>query len=97
MQTRPQKTKRTIILILIPVAIIIIAAATFMLWPAEITRQQAQEIALAHLNGTHANRAERDFEDFQRVWSVEVLVGNFMHEVYVSMRTGDVVRVESGW
>jgi len=81
-------------IIIVPVALILIAVTTFMLFPANISRQEAQEIALAHVSGGTANRASRDFERFQRVWSVEVFYDGLVHEVYVSMRTGEVVRVE---
>ena len=90
--TPREKGKKKIIII--PIALILIAVATFMLWPANISRQGAGEIALAHVTGGTANRASRDFERFQRVWSVEVFHDGLVHEVYVSMRTGEVVRVE---
>jgi len=89
-----KKSKRK--LIIIPIALILVAVATFMLWPANVSRQEAQEIAIAHVGGNNsrANPASRDFEGFQRVWSVEVFYNGLVHEVYVSMRTGEVVRVE---
>ncbi|MCL2566329.1 MAG: hypothetical protein FWE24_11090, partial [Defluviitaleaceae bacterium] len=61
-------------LIIIPLVLILAAVATFMLWPANVSRQEAQEIAIAHVGGNNsrANPASRDFERFQRVWSVEV-------------------------
>jgi len=82
--------------IIIPLVIILVAITAFMLWPSNISRQEAGEIAIAHVGGNNsrANPASRDFERFQRVWSVEVFYDGFVHEVYVSMRTGDVVRVE---
>jgi len=84
--------------IIIPLVLILAAAATFMFWPANISRHEAQEIAIAHVGGSnsHSNRASRDFERFQRVWSIEVFYSGLVHEVYVSMRTGEVVRVEIG-
>jgi len=82
--------------VIIPLVLILAAVATFMLWPANISRHEAQEIAIAHVGGSnsHSNRASRDFERFQRVWSVEVFYDGLVHEVYVSMRTGEVVKVE---
>jgi hypothetical protein len=67
-----------------------------MLWPANISRQEAQEIAVVHVGGSNsrANPASRDFERFQRVWSVEVFYDGLVHEVFVSMRTGEVVKME---
>ena len=83
-------------LIIIPLVLIFVVVATFMLLPANVSRQEAQEIAIAHVGGNNsrANRASRDFEQFQRVWSVEVFYDGLVHEVYVSMRTGEVIRME---
>ena len=89
--TRKKSKKKVLI---VPIVLILIAVATFMLFPANISRQEAQEIALAHVSGGTANRASRDFERFQRVWSVEVFYDGLVHEVYVSMRTGEVVKME---
>ena len=91
----PKKFKKRFIIIPIVVVLVLaIAISTFMFLPANISRGEAQEIAIAHVNGGRANRAERDFEGFQRVWSVEVFYDGLVHEIYVSMRTGEVVRVE---
>ena len=98
MDAARKKTKFKLKLAIAAIAAIAIAAIAFMMWPASISRAEAQEIALTHVSGGLANRAERDFEQFQRVWSVEVFSGGLVHEVYVSMRTGEVVRVEvGGW
>ena len=78
-------------------AIPILAAITiFMMWPGSVSRQEAMEIALEHIGGGRANTPERDLEAFRRVWSVEVFYDGFVHEVYVSRMTGEVVRVEIG-
>ena len=90
----PMRKKGRKKLILIPIVILLVALAMFVLWPANISRQEAQEIALAHVGGGVANRASRDFERFQRVWSVEIFYNSLVHEIYVSMRTGEVVAVE---
>jgi len=81
-------------LIIIPIVIIFAFVAGFMLWPSHISRQEAQEIAVSHVGGGAANRAERDFERFQRTWYVEVFHNGLIHEVYVSMRTGEIIRME---
>jgi len=83
-------------LIIISLVLILIAIAAFMLWPSNISRQEAGEIAITYVGGSNsrANPASRDFEGFQRVWSVEVFYDGLVHEVYVSMRTGEVIRVE---
>jgi len=87
-----QKSKLKFILILI--AVLVSAISTFMLWPASVSREEAREIALVYVGGDRANRASRDFEAFRRIWSVKVFYDGFVHEVYVSMRTGEIVRVE---
>jgi hypothetical protein len=93
---RPKK-KGILKIILIPIAIIlaiVIAATVFMLQPGNISRQEAMDIALAHVGSGNANWPERDFEDFQRAWSVEVFYDGLVHEVYISRFTGEIIRVE---
>ena len=65
-----------------------------MMLPGNVSRQEAAQIAVAHVGGGTANRPDRDFERFQRVWSVEVFYDGLVYEVYVSMRTGEVVKQE---
>ena len=95
-QAAPPKKKgrKKLVLILIPLALLLVVIAAFMLWPANVSRDEAQQIAITHVGGGTANQASRDFERFQRVWSVEVFHGGLVHEVFVSMRTGEVVAVE---
>jgi hypothetical protein len=88
------KKKRISILLLIPVVVIVAGISAFMLMPANVSRAEAAEIALTHIGGGRNNRPDRDFERFQRVWSVEVFYDGWVDEVYVSMRTGEVVEVE---
>ena len=90
----PMRKKCRKKLIFIPFVLILVAATAFMLWPANVSRHEAQEIAINHVGGGVANRASRDFERFQRVWSVEVFYSGLVHEVYMSMRTGEVIAVE---
>ncbi|MCL2853644.1 MAG: PepSY domain-containing protein [Defluviitaleaceae bacterium] len=73
---------------------VLVVAAAFMFWPSNISRREAQELAVAHVGGGHANPAERDFERLQRAWSVEVFYSGLVHEVYVNSRTGAIIRVE---
>jgi hypothetical protein len=65
-----------------------------MLMPGNVSSQEAATIAITHVGGGTANRPDRDFERFQRVWSVEVFYNELVHEVYVSMRTDEVVGME---
>ena len=55
-----------------PLALVLIAVATFMLWPASTSRQEAQEIAITHVGGGTANRPDRDFERFQQIGRAHV-------------------------
>ena len=80
--------------IVIPLLLIVAAVAAFIMWPGSVSRQEAQEIAVAHVGGGATNRAEWDFESFQRVWSVEVFHDGLVHEVFVNRSNGQVVRVE---
>ncbi|MDR2182806.1 MAG: PepSY domain-containing protein [Clostridiales bacterium] len=95
-QLNPNK-KRILKIVLIPIAIILaiaIAATALVLQPGNISQQEAIDIALAHVGGGNANWPERDFEDFQRAWSVEVFYDGLVHEVYISRFTGEIIRVE---
>ncbi|MCL2841359.1 MAG: PepSY domain-containing protein [Defluviitaleaceae bacterium] len=90
------KRKGKMKLIIIPLVAVLIAIAAFVMWPSNISRQEAQNIAIAHVGGGNASRGDFDFENLQRVWSVEVFYDDLVHEVYVNRRTGEVVRVEVG-
>ena len=79
--------------IIIPLLIIAIIAA-FVMWPGSVSRQEAQEIAIAHVGGGTSNPPDWDFESFQRVWSVEVFHDGLVHEVFVNRNNGRVIRVE---
>jgi len=86
--------KKIVAIAVIIVALLAIIFAIFMLRPANISREEARETAITYVGGGTANRASRDLSRFQRAWSVEVFYNGFVHEVYVSMRTGEVLRVE---
>ncbi|MCL2371740.1 PepSY domain-containing protein [Candidatus Saccharibacteria bacterium] len=74
--------------------VVTIASIAFLLRPANISQQEAAQIAIEHVGGGRYNRPEREIENWQRVWSVEVFYDGLVHEVYVSMNTGEAVRVE---
>ena len=80
--------------IFVVIALLVMGIVAFIFWPTPVTREEAREIALTHVGGGHANPPERDFERFQRVWSVEVFYDGFVHEVFVNSRTGEVILVE---
>jgi len=86
--------KKKVIISIMAVSILIIGLFTFLFWPADITNEQAVEIAIEYIGGGVANRAEREFERFSRVWSVEVFYENMVHEVYIHVNSGEVLGVE---
>lgn len=80
------------------ITVALLAIVIFIFFPSNISRDEATQIAIEHVGGGNFNIPSRDFENFQRVWSVEVFYENLVHEVYVSMRSGEIVRVEiSSW
>ena len=86
--------KFKIIIASVIIVLVAIAILTFMFWPASISSQDAIDIATSHVGGGRANPAEREFESFQRVWSVEVFYDGLVHEVFINVNTGEVIRVE---
>ena len=80
--------------IIIPVLLIVAISASLMFLPSNISRQEAQEIAVNHVGGGFANWAERSLRSFQRAWSVEVFYYGMVHEVYINSRTGEIIGVE---
>ena len=96
--TTAKKGRKKFIIIPIVLVIALVAATTFVLWPGNISREQAIEIAVAHVGGGTATWATHDFEEFRRTWEVPVLYDNLMIYVYVSRFTGQVVYMEfGGW
>ena len=87
------KKKKSILII---VVLCIITAVVFFNQPfgANISREEAIQIAIEYIGGGRANRPDIDWARFQRAWYVEVFYDGFVHSVYVSTRTGDIVRVE---
>jgi len=92
MHTTKKKGRKKFVII--PVVVVLLIIATFMLLPSNVSRQEAMNIAITHVGGGTANQPDRDFERFQRAWSVEVFYSGLVHEVYVSMRTGKVIGME---
>lgn len=86
--------KKKVIVSIVMVGILIIGLFTYLFLPTNITNEQAVDIALEHIGGGVANQAEREFEAFRRVWSVEVFYENMVHEVYIRVNSGEVLRVE---
>jgi len=67
---------------------------TYLFLSTDITNEQAVDIAVEHIGGGVANRAELEFENFRRVWSVEVFHENMVHEVYVHANSGEIFGIE---
>lgn len=86
--------KKKLILGIVTLGVLVVGFITFMFMPGNINNEQAVEIALEHVGGGVANRADRDFEAFRRVWSVEVFYENMVHEVFVHRNSGEVLRIE---
>ncbi|MCL2619667.1 MAG: PepSY domain-containing protein [Defluviitaleaceae bacterium] len=78
----------------VALGVILVFGFAFMFWPASTSSDEATQIAISYVGGGVANTPERDLAGLTRVWSVEVFHNNLIHEVYVSMRTGEIVRVE---
>ncbi|MCL2575383.1 MAG: PepSY domain-containing protein [Defluviitaleaceae bacterium] len=95
---RPTETiarkKKPVLAVAAIVLLIIAAVITFFMWPGSISRDEATNIAIEHIGGGRANRPDMDFEQFRRVWSVEVHHDGFTHEVFVSRINGEVLKVE---
>lgn len=92
-----QKGKKKFILISsLVILVILVGVSAFLLWPTNVSRQEATDIAIAYVGGGTANRPDIDFERLQRVWFVEVFYNGLVHQVYVSTRTGEVVAMEVG-
>ena len=87
--------KRKLLLALVILCFIAIVAFFNQPLGANISRHEATQIAIQHVGGGTANRPDIDWVRFQRAWYVEVFYGEFVHSVYVSTRTGEVIRVEA--
>lgn len=83
---------------LLPIVLIFTLAlafgAGFLYWPANISREKASEIALAHVGGGLANRPHRELERFRRAWYVEVFYNGLVHSVYISVNDGSIISLE---
>jgi uncharacterized membrane protein YkoI len=62
---------------------------------AGITRAKAITIAKRRVPGARVTKVEREWEHGQRTWKVELRKGGREYEVYVSIRTGKVIKFRS--
>ena len=86
--------KRKLLLAIVALCIVVLVVFFNQPFGANISRQEAMQIAVEHVGGGTANRPDIDWERFQRAWYVEVFYGGLVHSVYVSTRAGEVIRVE---
>jgi len=61
---------------------------------ASITRKQAIAIAKKKVPGAWVTEVEREWEHGHRTWKVELRKGAWEYEVYVSIRTGEIVKFD---
>lgn len=61
---------------------------------AAITRRQAIAIARKRVPGARVTGVEREWEHGHLTWKVELRKGAWEYEVYVSVRTGKIVKFE---
>ncbi|MCL1995119.1 MAG: PepSY domain-containing protein [Defluviitaleaceae bacterium] len=94
-----QRDRKKIAIFLI--ILILIAGLLFVVWPGNISAEQAMEIAINHIGGADANWPHMVFENFQRAWYVEVFYGDGVYHiysiygVYVNRNSGQVIRAEA--
>lgn len=62
---------------------------------AGVTRAQAIKIAKKRVPGARVTEVERERERGHRTWQVELRKGGWEYDVYVSARTGKIVKFES--
>jgi len=86
--------KKKVTISIIVIGSLVVGLFTFWFLSTDITNEQAVDIAIEHIGGGVANRAELEFENFRRVWSVEVFHENMVHEVYVHANSGKIFGVE---
>lgn len=89
--------KRKLLKILLPIIVLCgIAVVILFTVPigANISRQEASQIAVEHIGGGVAARPDIDWKGFQRAWYVEVFYDRVVYAVYVSTRTGEVIGVD---
>ncbi|GAA4199871.1 hypothetical protein GCM10022252_52280 [Streptosporangium oxazolinicum] len=61
---------------------------------AYISSRKAVQIAKKRVPGARVSKVERDWEHGQRVWEVELRKGAWEYDVYVSARTGKIIKLK---
>ena len=61
---------------------------------AGISSRKAVRIAKKRVPGARLSKVERDWEHGQRTWKVELRKGVWEYDVYVSARTGKIIKLK---
>jgi len=91
------KQNKKLRLVVIIVVVVLIAAALVAFYlpvGANITRDEAQQIALELVGGGFTNPPDIDLERFQRTWYVEVFYEGLVHSIYINTQSGAIVSRE---
>ncbi|GII60460.1 hypothetical protein Skr01_05450 [Sphaerisporangium krabiense] len=76
----------------VPAATTTTATASSVTGSAAISARQAVRIAKKRVPGARVTEVEREWEHGQRVWKVELTKRHTEYDVYVSARTGKIVK-----
>ena len=91
---KQRKKWKLVVVILVVVLIITAAVAFYLPVGANITRDEAHQIALDLVGGGFANPPDIDLERFQRTWYVEVFYEGLVHSIYINTQSGEIVSRE---
>ncbi|MEU8386436.1 PepSY domain-containing protein [Streptosporangium sp. NPDC048865] len=61
---------------------------------AGISSRKAVQIAKKRVPGARVSKVEREWEHGQRAWKVELHKGAWEYDVYVSARTGKIIKLK---
>jgi len=61
---------------------------------AAISSRKAVQIAKKRVPGARVSKVEREWEHGQRTWKVELHKGAWEYDVYVSARTGKIIKLK---
>ncbi|GIH22033.1 hypothetical protein Aph01nite_03430 [Acrocarpospora phusangensis] len=59
---------------------------------ADITRAKAIKIAKKAVPGARVTDVEREYEHGHRTWKIELEKGRYEYDVYVSIKTGKIIK-----
>ncbi|GAA0851195.1 PepSY domain-containing protein [Streptosporangium amethystogenes subsp. fukuiense] len=61
---------------------------------ADISARKAVQIAKKRVPGARVTKVEREWEHGQRAWKIELRKGAWEYDVYVSARTGKIIKLK---